>query len=371
MGIEYAIWKVSDVPTKLPTSSLISENELEEMICKDIGILNEEWLPIGRQVVTEHGGSIDILAINENGNLIVIELKKNKTPREVITQAIDYASWVKDINLATIAGIYKNSIEKLHSSYESLDQAIRDNYKKEFGEEERNGSHQIVIVASSLDPSTERIVTYLNDYEIPINIVFFNVFKDGENRYISRAWLIDPVETQEHANLTKDSSNRVGWNQEFYVSFGHNMGRHWEDARQFGFFSAGGGRWYSQTLNQLSKGDRIWANIPGSGYVGVGEVEEPAIIAKDFKVKVENTMVPIVDAPLKLKEKEIEGFLKKYASDEERAEYFVRVKWIKSVPVAQAVKQMGFFGNQNSVCKPKVASWLFTIDTLKKKWGIE
>ena len=148
------------------------------------------------------------------------------------------------------------------------------------------------------------------------------------------------------------------------------MGRHWEDARKYGFVSAGGGKWYSQTLNQLSEGNRIWVNIPGTGYVGVGEVEETAIIAKDFKVQLDNKMIPIVNAPLKLDEKDREGFLKKYASDEEKAEYFVRVKWIKSVPIAQAVKQIGFFGNQNSVCKPKVSSWLFTVDTLKKKWGI-
>ena len=95
MPVNQSIWKVDDIPIKLSTSSLTSENELEEMICNDIGILNEEWLPIGRQVPTEHGGYLDILAINENGNLILIELKKNKTPREVVTQAIDYASWIK------------------------------------------------------------------------------------------------------------------------------------------------------------------------------------------------------------------------------------------------------------------------------------
>lgn len=370
MPVNQSIWKVADIPVKLSTSSLTSENELEEMICNDIGILNEEWLPIGRQVPTEHGGHLDILAIDEYGNLILIELKKNKTPREVVTQAIDYASWIKEINLTTLASIYKNSREKLHSSYESLDKALLDNFNKVFSEEEINGSHQIVIVASSLDLSTERIVKYLSDYEIPINIVFFDVFKDGDNRYISRAWFIDPVETQEHANLLKDSSDRVTWNKEYYVSFGHGLGRHWEDARKYGFISAGGGKWYSQTLNQLSEGDRIWVNIPGKGYVGVGTVEEPAVIAKDFKVKVVNRMIPIINAPLELNEKDKKGFLKRYADNEEQAEYFVRVEWIKTYPITQAVKQMGFFGNQNIVCKPKVSAWIFTVDTLKKKWGV-
>ena len=372
MPVNQSIWKIGNTPEKLPISSLTNENELEEMICNDIGILNDGWLAIARQVPTEYGGSIDVLAMDANGNLIVIELKKNKTARDVVSQAIDYASWVKSIDSAKVASIYKNSKSKLKSSSESLDQALNKKFNKEFSEEEIKGSyHQIVIVASELDPSTERIVKYLNDYEIPINTLFFNVFKDGENRYISRAWLINPAETQEHANLPKDSSNRVGWNNEYYVSFGHNMGRNWEDARKYGFISAGGGSWYSQTLNLLTEGARVWVNIPRTGYVGVGIVEETAIIAKDFRVAVNNKMVPILNAPLELNGKDKEGFLKKYANNEERAEYFVRVKWTKDVPIRQAVKQMGFFGNQNSVCKPKVASWLFTVDTLKKKWGIK
>jgi len=224
MPVNQSIWKVGQTPMRLSTSSLISENELEDMICSDIGILNDNWLAIGRQVPTEHGGSIDILALNETGNLIVVELKKNRTPRDVVAQAIDYASWVKTIDLAKVATIFKESKNKLKLKNESLDQALSEKFNRQFTEDEIKGAHhQIVIVASELDPSTERIVKYLSDYEIPINTLFFNVFKDGENRYISRSWFINPVETQEHANLPSDSSKKVSWNNEYYVSFGHKM----------------------------------------------------------------------------------------------------------------------------------------------------
>ncbi|GAH47538.1 unnamed protein product [marine sediment metagenome] len=90
MPIEQLIWKVGTTPIKLSGSSLTSENELEDMICKDISILNEEWLPIGRQVLTEHGGQIDILAINENGNLII--------------------SWFRDIHRCKSTGVKRETI---------------------------------------------------------------------------------------------------------------------------------------------------------------------------------------------------------------------------------------------------------------------
>ncbi len=59
-----------------------------------------------------------------------------------------------------------------------------------------NQSHQIVIVSSSLDPGTERIVAYLADRDIPINVLCFQNFSNGSEQFVSRAWLLDPVHTQ-------------------------------------------------------------------------------------------------------------------------------------------------------------------------------
>ncbi len=110
---------------------------------------------------------------------------------------------------------------------------------------------------------TERIVGYLNDKDIPINVLFFQVFQHGDTQLLSRTWLIDPVETQENASNTASTKReREPWNGEFYGSFGDGLGRRWEEARQYGFFSAGGGSWYSQTLSMLSPGDLIWGAHP-------------------------------------------------------------------------------------------------------------
>ena len=47
-------------------------------------------------------------------------------------------------------------------------------------EESLNQSHQIIIVAVELDPSTERIVYYLSKNGISINVLFFKVFQHGD-----------------------------------------------------------------------------------------------------------------------------------------------------------------------------------------------
>ena len=58
----------------------------------------------------------------------------------------------------------------------------------------------MVVVATSLDASSERIINYLNEYaQISINALFFAAFEDNEQQYLSRAWMIDPDENQERA----------------------------------------------------------------------------------------------------------------------------------------------------------------------------
>lgn len=105
MTIQHAIWQVGDQPTLLASSRLVSEQQLEDMIVREPRILSSEWMLIGRQEVTTHGGRIDLLAIAPDGALVLIELKRDRTPREVVAQALDYASWVAELTADRIVQI--------------------------------------------------------------------------------------------------------------------------------------------------------------------------------------------------------------------------------------------------------------------------
>lgn len=75
--------------------------------------------------------------------------------------------------------------------------------------------------------------------------------------------------------------------------------------------------------------------------------------------------VPITSLP------DCDAAIKRETDDPSTAEYLVRVEWLHSVPLGQAVKERGFFGNQNSICKPRTLKWDFTLERLKTRWGIE
>ncbi len=355
MPIKQSIWRIGQKPTALMPSKLRNEELLEDMIESDPSILEDEGLIIGRQVVTKFKKEIDLLAIAPDGSLVVIELKKSKTPRDVVAQAIDYATWVEGLKADEISDIFET-----YSNGQNLKEAFKSKFYVELEEENLNQSHQIVIVASELDDATERIIHYLTKRGIAINAVFFEVFSDGSEQFLSRRWFVDPATVQ--SGITDPTATKEPWNGEFFVSFGDDEQRSWEDARNYGFISAGGGAWYSRTLNLLKKGDRIWVRIPKIGYVGVGIVENEAIPASEFEVYENGKSISILDVKTSAK------YGSRVNTDDQ--EYFVKVNWLKTYSRAEAYDELGFFGNQNSVCKPTVPRWRSTVEHLKDKFGV-
>jgi RecB family endonuclease NucS len=103
MPTEMKLWRIdTERPTQVPQQKLDLESRMEEWLLHDIGLISNDLLIIGQQVRTAYGGKIDLLAIDSEGNLVVLELKKDKTPRETVTQALDYASWVQDLGYDSI-----------------------------------------------------------------------------------------------------------------------------------------------------------------------------------------------------------------------------------------------------------------------------
>lgn len=351
MPIQHAIWQVGNTPAPLKVRTLTNEKLLEDMIVHDSRILSAEWLLIGRQERTSEAGILDLLAIAPDGSLVVIELKRDRTPREVVAQALDYAEWVSHLTGERLVQIYAR-----FSNGGKLNEAFQAKFGASLDEDSLNQSHQIVIVAAELDPSSERIVSYLNARNIAINVMFFQVFEHGGEQLLSRAWLIDPVETQVNVERSSVGENKEPWNGEFYASYGD---RDWESARKFGFISGGGGAWYSQTLKLLQPGDRVWVKIPGTGYVGVARVLESVVSGENFYVSTEQGNQQIFNV-IANPERHL-----KFSQDPERAEYFVRVKWLDTREVANAINEVGMFGNQNTVCRPTSKKWRQTVDRLK------
>jgi len=209
MTEEIRLWRIDSTGdlNEIQRDKLSMEERLERWILKDITILSDNLLVIGNQVQTQ-GGPLDILCLDGNGDTVIIELKRGLTPREVTAQAIDYASCIKNLTASDLESLAKDH----HSRTDGCGISLEEMFKQQFGCElpdDINQRQRIMIVASNIDDSTERIIHYLSEnYDIPINALTFQFFKDGDAEYLGRVFLLDPEISESKLGKTGTKKRR-------------------------------------------------------------------------------------------------------------------------------------------------------------------
>src|SRR5947207_9859003 len=110
MATEIKSWEIVDGRLVEVVSRLADhgrELDLESWLETDPSIIRPGLKIIGRQVVTR-SGPLDLLAIDRTGSVIVIELKRDRLPRDVIAQAMDYAADIATWTLEKLGEVCVN-----------------------------------------------------------------------------------------------------------------------------------------------------------------------------------------------------------------------------------------------------------------------
>lgn len=130
----------------------------------------------------------------------------------------------------------------------------------------------------------------------------------------------------------------------------YGSGRSWEDARQYGFVSAGGNG--GTLLNNITVGDIIFCHIAGVGFVGVGVCTSCETPAKLYMINDNGTEKNVLDCVW------IDRTAKE--SIDQQNEYFVGVQWIRTVSADDGYWEKGM------ISLPMVA-YMVNDDTTHKK----
>lgn len=173
MATKITSWEIIDGKLKKIETSLVHEGktesyDLEEWIISNPEILGEDITVIGRQINTS-SGPLDLLGIDRNGNMVIIELKRDKLPREVLAQAIDYAAAVAQWDIDKIS-------EKIGKN---LEEYLSDVFEETTLESLNiNQSQRIIIVGFQIEDSLNRMIEWLsNNFGVSINAVILNYVK--------------------------------------------------------------------------------------------------------------------------------------------------------------------------------------------------
>ena len=161
------------------------EFEIHDFVEKHTKILGKDIFIIGREVRTVDGNFIDLLGLNSNGDTIIIEIKKDQTPRKVIAQILEYAEWISN----STGSDELNKIAKIKhlTKYPSLWKK----YESEFGEiPDFNEHQQLFIVAEKIDPITEKLARYLRKNGIDIFCMELNFYEKNNHRFCKSEMIV-------------------------------------------------------------------------------------------------------------------------------------------------------------------------------------
>lgn len=237
--------------TRVSSKRLEKEDDLQRWIADNPRLIGLDVLVLGREIVTTNSGRIDILALDGDAKVVVIECKRDRTPRDVIAQILDYASWVNNLSDRDIDAIAMDKRGK----------HLKDLFQEKYGRslpDRVNDGHSLVIVSGEFDASSRRIVEYLAEvHSLAINTVFFTTFENQGQTLITTDWLMDQEEVVQRA----ESRAKIPWPGLWYVNVGDGEHRSWEDMRRLRFLAAGHGRVYSDALRKLQPGDPVLAYL--------------------------------------------------------------------------------------------------------------
>jgi len=169
-----------DKPKEYKNIPYDKERDIEDLLEENIEVLVQDVFIIGRQVRTDDGKLIDLLALDKDANLVIIELKKKETPRDVLAQILQYHTWVRKLKQGNI-----NDIAKGYKNFNDF-KTIEDKFNNLFGKypDSWNSKQKLIIVGEQIDATTKKLVSSLIGYNINVNCFELNAYENTQGRIV-------------------------------------------------------------------------------------------------------------------------------------------------------------------------------------------
>jgi len=193
---EIKTWEIIDGELIEINHSLVEANRkekehLEMWIKTNPKILGEDIVIIGEQVYTK-SGALDFIGLDNSGNTVIVELKRDKLPREVLTQAIDYASDVATWDIDKL-----NEVCLQHNGQALYDYLSEKLLGIELDDLVINKAQRLLLVGFSIEEPLSRMIEWLSTtYDIGINAIILQYVKTSSGNELLSKTVIIPEEVE-------------------------------------------------------------------------------------------------------------------------------------------------------------------------------
>lgn len=237
---------------------------LQEWICKNTDMLGERLLIIQKEFsgFDDTKERLDLLAIDEYGNLVIIENKLDDSGRDVVWQSLKYTSYCSGLTKAEIKDIFQKYLDD-QDKKENADKLLAEFLGSEdFSEIAINNADQrIILIAANFRKEVTSTVMWLIDHNIKVKCIKVTPYKLEDQILIDTEQIIPIKDAEDY--LIKIANKK----QEELISKEKNQTRHTVRIK-----------FWKQLLQKTNDKSDLFKNISpskdnwigcGSGYSGI------------------------------------------------------------------------------------------------------
>ena len=179
-------------------------DHLQEWIAKNPEVLGEDLLIIQKEFsgFNDTNERLDLLALDKEGNLVIIENKLDDSGRDVTWQAIKYASYCSTLTTKQIINLFQDYLNKSQQDEKAdtdAEESVKTYLEHTEGELYLNsGDQRIIFVANHYRKEVTSTVLWLLDHDIQVQCFRATPFSQNEDIFLQIEQIIPLPETEEY-----------------------------------------------------------------------------------------------------------------------------------------------------------------------------
>ncbi|HBG70507.1 MAG: hypothetical protein A2W93_03570 [Bacteroidetes bacterium GWF2_43_63] len=178
--------------------------DIQEWVEKNPEIIEDGLIIIGKEVPLPSEIRIDLLAIDKKSNLVIIELKRDDSGRNMDWQAIKYASYVSNLSNSDI---FRQYAEYLRTTEDEAETLIEKHIEAE-NFEDLNNNQRIILVSKDFHSDVVSAVLWLRDNGIEVSCVRFTPYIDEKGDLFIAPTKMIPLPEAEDYLIKKEKKQK-------------------------------------------------------------------------------------------------------------------------------------------------------------------
>lgn len=174
---------------------------LQEWLANEPEILGEKLLIIQKEFdgFADTKERLDLLALDKDGNLVIIENKLDDSGKDVAWQALKYASYCSSLTKKEIRSIFQGYLIK-SGAVDTAEKLLSKFYDKEYEEIilNKGTGQRIILVAAKFRKEVTSTVLWIMNYNIRIQCFKVTPYKNGEEMFLDIEQIIPMKDAEDY-----------------------------------------------------------------------------------------------------------------------------------------------------------------------------